>query len=71
MYEVIVGNIGMVFSGEKTEANRVEAYRTFNHYVEASKSECGRAGGETVTLFLDEEIIKEHIGSIETEYGSD
>ncbi len=59
-YEVIFGNIGSVHAGPRKR----EADKVFNTYVRSSKAECGRAGGEDVTLFRDGEIIREFIGSL-------
>lgn len=47
--QVLVGNIGMVYEGGDID----EANRVFSDYVELSKSEYGRAGGEQVILFCD------------------
>jgi hypothetical protein len=57
-YEVIVGNIGTVYSG----SNHLEATRTWASYVKDSKSGGGRADGESVTLMKNGEIEREHIG---------
>lgn len=57
-YEVVVGTIGSVYRG----TNREEAEDVFNSYVEASKLRRGRAGGEDVGLFEDDEIVAEHAG---------
>lgn len=58
-YQVIVGNVGKVYDGpEKATADGV-----FAEYVEISKSNVGRAGGEQVTLFTGDEITSEHEGS--------
>lgn len=57
-YEVIVGNIGTVYSGPNSKIAR----KTFSTYVKQSKTGYGRAGGEDVTLMKDREIIKEHYG---------
>jgi hypothetical protein len=62
-YTVVVGNIGNVYSGTDKE----DAKSTFNVYVEKSKSNEGRAAGESVTLFAGEEIEREYPGTIETE----
>lgn len=62
-YEVIVGNIGVVYSG----SSRDEAYHQFHAYVELSVDGVGRAAFEDVTLFLDGEPIKEHHGSIDND----
>lgn len=55
-YDVIVGNIGTVYSGH----NRREAERTMRTYIEQSQSNVGRAGGEAVTLMQDSEVAKEY-----------
>lgn len=59
-YELIVGNIGKVYDGD----DRVEADRLFALYVDQSKSGVGRAGGEDVVLFEDDEIIREYTGHL-------
>lgn len=59
-YSVVVGNIGTVYDG----ADRGEAQTKFMSYVDASMAPTGRAAGETVTLFCDDDVIGEHIGSI-------
>ena len=60
-YEVIVGNVGTVFT---TDIER-DARREFNEYVAISKRNIGRAGGEGVTLMdvFHQEIIKEYEGT--------
>jgi hypothetical protein len=57
-YQVIVGNIGTVYDGD----NMIDANRDFGTYKRQSQSGRGRAGGETVTLFDNDEIKFEHIG---------
>lgn len=62
-YEVVVGNVGTVYRGRSIK----KALKTFTDYVEASKSgapdgHAGRASGEDVTLFRDDDIYKEHVG---------
>jgi hypothetical protein len=57
-YRVVVGNVGTVYSG----FNRKEAKEAFHSYVEDSEDNFGRAGGEDVALFEDDEIIDEHLG---------
>ena len=54
-YQVIVGNIGTVYSG----AQRPEAYRQFRRYQEAA-GDYGRAKGEPVTLMVDGAVAKEY-----------
>lgn len=60
-YEVIVGNIGVVYRG----TDRSDAFHRYNAYVEMSIDEVGRAAGEPVTLMEDGEPIKEHEGAID------
>ncbi len=55
-YQVIVGNIGTVYSGK----DYTEAKATYAHYVEQSKAPFGRASGEQVTLLEDDEIKAEY-----------
>jgi hypothetical protein len=66
-YEVIVGNIGTVYSG----SNGFEATKTYNQYIGQSKAPHGRASGETVTLFKNDEPYKEYIGSIDQKEADD
>lgn len=54
-YQVIVGNIGTVYSG----AQRPEAYRQFRRYQEAA-GDYGRAAGEPVTMMVDGAVAKEY-----------
>ncbi len=55
-YSVTVGNIGTVFDG----ANERAALRAFREYVSQSKAGYGRASNENVTLFANEEPIREY-----------
>lgn len=64
-YEVIVGNIGSVYSG----GNFMIASAKFAEYVKQSKSNVGRAGGENVTLLDRGEIKREFVGEIERNEG--
>lgn len=57
-YEVIVGNIGSVYSGD----SKAEADHEFRAYATQSMDNRGRAGGEDVTLLVDGEVVKEHLG---------
>lgn len=61
-YTVNVGNIGNIPCTDKKEA-----LKTFDAYVEQSKSNYGRAAGESVMLFEDDVIIKDFVGSIDNE----
>lgn len=58
LWEVIVGNIGTVYSG----TNGFEANTTFQTYVGQSNSGYGRAGGEDVTLMKDGELHRQFEG---------
>lgn len=60
IYTVIVGNIGCVYSGQ----SKREADRNFAIYKEQSNDHYGRADGENVTAFCNDEIIGEHIGTL-------
>ncbi len=59
-YDVVVGNIGTVYSGEDEDAARTQ----YAHYEANSRAGYGRAGGEDVTLLEDGEIVAEHYGRI-------
>lgn len=59
MYEVIVGNVGIVYAGD----DRRIARNTYAEYVELSVGDyLTRADGEDVTLMHDGEIIDEFTG---------
>lgn len=60
LYEVSVGNIGTVYLGN----DEADAEGEYDDYVERSKEGLGRAGGEAVVLMKDNEIWKEHQGSL-------
>lgn len=55
-YQVIVGNIGTV----TTVPSLAEAEGCYEKWVKISKAAYGRASGESVTLMVDGEPIKEH-----------
>jgi hypothetical protein len=58
-YELYVSNLGLV-----VECSSLKwANEYFESYVELSKSGYGRASGESVTLILHSEIIREFQGS--------
>ncbi len=59
-YQVIVGNIGIVYHGN----NKTDALNHFEEYKEQSESGVGRAGGENVTLMENGEIVKEFTGKL-------
>ena len=61
-YYVIVGNIGRINCRHSKHAHSV-----FNDYREISKSCKGRAGGESVTLWCGEDLLKEHVGRLDRE----
>lgn len=56
-HEVIVSNIGTVYSGED-EANAKELYY---EYADMCRSQLGRAGRESVTWLVDGVIVDEFI----------
>ena len=57
-YEVVVGNVGTVHTGNL----RNLAVVSYSTGVELSTAKCGRTMGEPVTLFEDGEPIMEHRG---------
>jgi len=57
-YSVVVGNIGTVI----TTKNAQEAVDKFLTYCDLAALRSGRAAGEDVTLFRDEQISREHWG---------
>lgn len=65
-YEVIVGNVGIVYTGYCI----LESTDTYERYVRYSKSGEGRAGYESVVLMRDGVIVAEHVdpnGPVELE----
>lgn len=58
-YEVLVSNIGKVHEGD----SRTEAELVFADYLWKSKNNHGRAAGEDVSLWRNNEPIREHIGT--------
>jgi hypothetical protein len=60
-HEVVVGNIGTVYSGTSRET----AGEAFQTYAEQSETNYGRVAGETVTWLDNGEIVKEHVGRLE------
>lgn len=62
-FEVIVSNIGTVYSGN----NYMQAMAKFGSYVKDSKANYGRAAGEQVTLFHNGEIKREYEGTLNKE----
>lgn len=61
-YEVIVGNVGRVCSC----FNYKYALKTFRIYKRYSKTGYGRSSGESIDLYKNGEVIKQHIGTIES-----
>jgi hypothetical protein len=61
IYEIIVGNIGTVYTGK----SRREAMKHFYEYKNQSMTNYGRAAGEPVTLMENGEITQEHDGAQE------
>ena len=60
-FEVIVGNIGVVYRGD----NRFDATVAYNTYVGQSKRGYGRAANESVILTSGDDEIKIHHGNQE------
>lgn len=58
-WEVIVSNIGKVYSGNDPR----KAKETYDYYIELSQDPRGRAGGEDVVLMHNGEIYDEYFGS--------
>ena len=65
-YEVIAGNIGMVYSG----TSRTAALQAFKAYANDSANDYGRVAGESVTLLANDDILREYIGTIDREEGN-
>lgn len=61
-YTILVGNIGNIPADTKKEALTI-----FDQYVEESKNGHGRASGEHVTLFEDDEPLKEYFSETRIE----
>lgn len=55
-YEVIVGNVGTVYSG----SDKAEAERKFDAYMVLSQQGYGRAAEQPVTMMADGEIYQEY-----------
>lgn len=59
-YEVIVGNVGTVYSGHESTARK-----EFNAWAKIAKGKTGRAAGEDVTLVNSEgDILREYVGRL-------
>ena len=58
-YSVMVGNVGQVYLG----FNRSIAEQTFEEYASDSCNGYGRAAGEGVILFCDDEPIREQVAT--------
>ena len=63
IYQVVVGNVGTMKYTSKKLAE--DCYRT---YVTLSTNNISRASGESVILFKNDEIIKEHLGDNEIDF---
>lgn len=59
-YEIVVGNLGRVWSKDADEFYETRVAREYNDWIAVSKRPFGRASGESVTLFKDGEIYKEY-----------
>lgn len=65
-FQVVVGNIGTVYDGN----NFMQAQSKYSSYVKLAKAPHGRASGENVTFFHNDEIRAEYIGRLAKEEGS-
>jgi hypothetical protein len=63
MHEIIVGNIGTVYSGN-IAADAGKVYREYVLSSAAATSSSGRAAGEDVTWMRDGEVFREFIGKL-------
>ena len=59
-FQVIVGNVGTVYSGN----NYMVAMSEFSAYVKISKSNSSRCAGEPVTLMHNGEPKREYAGTV-------
>ena len=57
-YEVVVGNVGMVYNGK----SKHEAWLVYMDYVGRAVLGIGRAAGEEVTLLKNGKVVMEHNG---------
>ena len=55
-YEVLVSNVGKVYDGY----SRADAIRTYLYYKGQSEKRYGRASGEDVTIYRDNEVYLEY-----------
>ena len=60
-WEVIVGNIGTVYSGPSGAIAR----QKYGDYQDMSQDNYGRASGESVVLMCNGEPVKEYAGTVE------
>jgi len=64
LYEVIVGNIGSVYCGNRLK----EAETHFREYKRQSIAGFGRAGGESIIILVgSKDIYREFIGTVDRE----
>jgi hypothetical protein len=61
IFVVIVSHVGSVYAGN----NYLQASSKYTAYVKLSREATGRAAGETVTLFHNGEVRREHLGKQE------
>lgn len=62
-FEVVVSNIGQVYMGDDDAI----AHGEYAAWVDLSQAIYGRARGESVTLFMDGEIVAEYVGELHRE----
>ena len=63
-YSVVVGMLGTVHTGKSL----ADAKKHYMDCVELSLANTGRACGEPVALFANDEILEEHFGANQNEY---
>lgn len=56
MFDVIVGNVGLVYSGDHYD----RAVEMFMHYAEQSQTHTGRAADQLVMLMKDGHCIRSY-----------
>ena len=56
-YEVVVSNVGTVHTGNRKD----KAMATYWDYVSLSRHGLGKCSNEQVTLFMNGDIVAEHI----------
>lgn len=58
-FRVVVGNVGTVYYGPSSK----DAVQAWNDYVYLSRTNQGRAAGESVLILRDDNITREYEGT--------